>query len=226
MSKRERPGSPVRIAGLLLLKGTLGSYYSVRDYLAVNPEYGTMDEFKALVAKTHEMGMYVIIDWVANHTAWDNHLTAEHPDWYTKDRSGSLKPPVPDWSDVVDLDYDNPELRRYMIDAMKFWVREADIDGFRCDMAEIVPLDFWAAARVELDAVKPVFMLAEGEAPATACCWSLGLVGFLGLLNLLGIADGLGQHHLLLRPEIHGLGEILLVHVTPDNSSKPGRGAV
>jgi glycosidase len=110
--------------------------------------------------------MYVIIDWVANHTSWDNALTREHPDWYTRDTAGNFRPPVPDWADVIDLNYDNPALRRYMIDAMKFWVADCYIDGFRCDVAEMVPLDFWAEARAELDRIKPVFMLAEGESPA------------------------------------------------------------
>ncbi|MFZ1948276.1 MAG: alpha-amylase family glycosyl hydrolase [bacterium] len=157
---------PVHPIGELNRKGTLGSYYSVRDYLAVNPEFGTMEDFKSLVAKIHDAGMYVIIDWVANHTAWDNPLTVEHPEWFTRDGGGNLKPPVPDWSDVVDLNYDNPDLWSYMIDAMKFWVRETGIDGFRCDVAEMVPVEFWAEARAELDQIRPVFMLAEGEQPA------------------------------------------------------------
>ncbi len=146
-------------------KGPLGSYYSVQDYLKVNPEFGTMDEFKQLVRKIHGMGMYVIIDWVANHTAWDNPLAKEHPDWFTKDSTGSFTPPVPDWHDVIDLNYDNPKLRVWMIDALKYWLRETDIDGFRCDVAGMVPNDFWTQARTELDKVKPVFMLAEDENP-------------------------------------------------------------
>ena len=157
---------PVNPIGVLNRKGTLGSYYSVRDYLAVNPEYGTRDDFKSLVAQAHALGMYVIIDWVANHTAWDNPLTIEHPDWYSRDAAGKFTPPVPDWADVIDLNYDSQDLRRYMIDAMKSWVAECGIDGFRCDVAEMVPLDFWVAARAELEQVKPVFMLAEGEAAA------------------------------------------------------------
>ncbi|MFH1220283.1 MAG: alpha-amylase family glycosyl hydrolase [Candidatus Eisenbacteria bacterium] len=157
---------PIHPIGEKNRKGTLGSYYSVRDYLAVNPEYGTLEDFKALVKHVHDLGMYVIIDWVANHTAWDNPLMVDHPEWYTRDASGNFAPPVPDWADVIDLNYDDPGLRAYMIDAMKFWVRETDIDGFRCDVAEMVPLDFWEAARTELDRIKPVFMLAEGESPA------------------------------------------------------------
>ncbi len=108
---------PVHPIGEKNRKGTLGSYYSVRDYLAVNSEHGTLDEFKALVKKIHEAGMHVIIDWVANHSAWDNPLAATHPDWYARDSSGNFSPPVPDWHDVIDFNYSSPDLRRYMLDA-------------------------------------------------------------------------------------------------------------
>ena len=157
---------PIHPIGEKGRKGTLGSYYSVKDYYGVNPEFGTLDEFRALVAEIHDMGMYVIIDWVANHSAWDNVLTEEHPDWYMRDNYGNFKPPVADWWDVIHLDYRNWGLRRYMIDVMKFWVEDVGIDGFRCDVAGMVPLDFWEAARAELEAVKPVFMLAEWDSPA------------------------------------------------------------
>lgn len=145
--------------------GSLGSYYSVKDYLAVNPEFGTMDEFKALVKKAHEMGMFVIIDWVANHTAWDNPLTITNPDWYSKDAYGNfLPPPGTNWSDVIDLDYSKQGLRDYMIDAMKYWIDETNIDGFRCDAVSWVPLDFWERAITELKNVKSgIFLLAEGD---------------------------------------------------------------
>ena len=156
---------PIQPIGELNRKGALGSYYSIKDYLAVNPELGTLADFKALVKKIHELGMYVIIDWVANHSAWDNPLTAEHPEWYTRDSTGNFVPPVADWSDVIDFNYDNPELRQYMIDALAYWVRETGIDGFRCDVAGMVPTDFWDAARPELDKIKAVFMLAEWEDP-------------------------------------------------------------
>ncbi|MBU1706679.1 alpha-glucosidase C-terminal domain-containing protein [bacterium] len=181
---------PIHPIGEKNRKGNMGSYYSVKDYKAVGTEYGSLDDFKALVKQIHEMGMYVIIDWVANHTAWDNPMTQEHPEWFTKDEHGNFMPPVPDWSDVVDLNYDNLELRAYMIDAMKFWIKEADIDGFRCDVAEMVPIDFWNNARAELDKIKPVFMLAEAESPVLhekafdmTYCWKL-----YWIMN--GIADG------------------------------------
>jgi len=156
---------PVQPIGGKNRKGTLGSPYSVKDYYAVNPEFGTMEDFKKLVNRIHELGMFVIIDWVANHTAWDNPLVEQHPDWYTRDAEGNIIPPVADWSDVADLNYDNPEVGNYMTEAMKFWVKETDIDGFRCDVAEWVPVEFWDNLRVELQKIKPVFMLAEGEKP-------------------------------------------------------------
>ncbi len=171
---------PIHPIGEKNRKGNMGSYYSVKNYKAVNPEHGSLADFKALVNRIHDRGMYVIIDWVANHTAWDNPMTLEHPEWFTKDEQGNFIPPVPDWSDVVDLNYDNPGLRAYMIDAMKFWVRETDIDGFRCDVAEMVPMDFWNDARAELEKIKPVFMLAEAESPTLhekafdmTYCWKL-----------------------------------------------------
>lgn len=156
---------PIHPIGELNRKGSLGSYYSVRDYRAVNPEFGTMDDFKALVNAAHAEGMYLILDWVANHCAWDNALLTEHPDWFTRDSLGSMIPPVPDWTDVVDFNYNNHELWDYMIESMKFWIREADVDGFRCDVAGMMPIEFWQQVRPALDAVKPVFMLAEDEQP-------------------------------------------------------------
>ena len=122
-------------------KGTLGSYYAVQDYRKVSPEYGTLDDFKTVVNEAHRLGFKVIIDWVANHTGWDNPMIEQHPDWYTQ-RDGRIVSPVEDWSDVADLNYDNREMRRYMIESMIYWVKEADIDGFRCDMAGMVPTDF------------------------------------------------------------------------------------
>ena len=142
-------------------KGTLGSYYAVQDYKGVNPEFGNLADFKHLVDKAHEMGFHVLLDWVANHTGWDNKWITEHPDWYTQDSLGHIISPVPDWTDVADLNYNNPNMRAAMIDAMKYWVKEANIDGYRCDVAGSVPVDFWNQARAELDAIKPVFMLPK-----------------------------------------------------------------
>lgn len=154
---------PIQPIGELNRKGGLGSYYSVLDYKAVNPEYGNLDDLKSLVNKAHEMDMKIILDWVANHTAWDHTWTIDHPDWYTKDSLGNFAPPVPDWSDVIDLNYDSKEMRKEMISALKYWLTEVDIDGYRCDVAGMVPTDFWNDARKELDEIKPVFMLAEAD---------------------------------------------------------------
>ncbi|MBN2756632.1 MAG: alpha-glucosidase C-terminal domain-containing protein [Bacteroidales bacterium] len=155
---------PINPIGKKNRKGTLGSYYSVKDYYAVNEDFGTMQDFKNLVSEAHKLKMYVIIDWVANHTAWDNPWVTEHPEYYTKDSLGNFIPPIgTDWSDVLDLNYDNDSLRKEMINALSFWVKQADIDGYRCDVASWLPIDFWNRARKELDEIKPVFMLAESE---------------------------------------------------------------
>jgi glycosidase len=156
---------PIHPIGELKRKGTLGSPYSVRDFYGINPELGTMDEFRSLVAAVHAEGMHLILDLVANHTSWDNPLLAQHPDWYTRDAAGEVVSPSPKWYDVADLDYSNPALRRYMMEMMSWWVEEVGVDGFRCDVAELVPLDFWEAARRRLDAIRPVMMLAEGTLP-------------------------------------------------------------
>lgn len=143
-------------------KGTLGSYYAVRDYKDINPEFGTKEDFKKLVDKAHEMGFKVILDWVANHTGCDNAWTTEHPDWYMKDSLGNIKSPY-DWTDTYELNYDNKDMRAAMTDALKYWIKDFNIDGYRCDMAHEVPTDFWNDVRETLDSIKPVFMLAESE---------------------------------------------------------------
>jgi glycosidase len=155
---------PVQPIGIEARKGELGSPYSIRDYRAVNPELGTMDDMRAFIAEAHDLGFHVILDWVANHSAWDSPLVDAHPDWYSRDWRGEIQPPPStNWSDVADFDYTNVELRDYMAESMAFWVREVGIDGFRCDVAGFVPIDFWERVRAELDAIRPVFMLAEWE---------------------------------------------------------------
>jgi glycosidase len=155
---------PIHPIGEKHRKGTLGSPYAVRDYYGVNPEFGSFDDLNAFVAAAHAQGMRVILDWVANHTAWDNPLAEQHPEWYARDWKGDFHPtPWWDWSDIINLDYNQPGLRKYMTEAMKYWVREAGIDGYRCDVAGFVPLEFWDNLRTELDAIKPVFLLAEWE---------------------------------------------------------------
>lgn len=155
---------PVQPIGILNRKGSLGSYYSISDYTAVNPEFGTMDDFKRLVNKAHELGMKVILDWVANHTSWDAKWI-NNEGWYSLDSTGKKYSPY-DWSDVVELNYDNTQMRSEMIRDMKYWINTANIDGFRTDMAHEVPTSFWNAASDSLKAVRPdLFMLAESENP-------------------------------------------------------------
>ncbi len=155
---------PIHPIGVKNRKGTLGSPYSIKDYYGVNSEFGTLADFKHFVATAHEQGMYVLMDWIANHTSWDNDLVAKHPDWYVRNYKGDFMPTAwYDWADVIDLDFENAALRHYMTDAMKYWVKEVNVDGYRCDAAGLVPLDFWNTVRKELDAIKPVFMLAEWE---------------------------------------------------------------
>ena len=144
------------------------SPYCISNYTAVAPEFGTIDDFKNLAKVCHEHQMAIILDWVANHTAWDHPWLKEHPDWYTHDEeTDTIIHPRPwDWLDVADLNYDSRDMRRAMIDAMKFWITEVGIDGFRCDVADGVPADFWKEAIDELrQAAQPrkIVMLAEGK---------------------------------------------------------------
>lgn len=144
---------------------SVNSPYCVKDYKAVNPEFGTLDEFRSLVSACHTRGMHVIIDWVANHTSWDNAWIA-NKSWYTQDSTGTIISPAgTGWNDVADLDFSNPEMRLAMIEAMKFWVTEVGIDGFRCDAADFVPFDFWKQSLDSLRAIPhhPLLMLAEGK---------------------------------------------------------------
>ena len=145
------------------------SPYSVKDYKAIAPEYGTVDDLRMLVQSCHKRGMGVILDWVANHTAWDNAWLQQHPDWYTHDSTGNIIfPPGTDWTDVADLNYDNKDMRAAMIDAMRFWVDSVGVDGFRCDVADQVPVDFWTECISTLrQSAKPrnLIMLAEGANP-------------------------------------------------------------
>lgn len=153
---------PIYPIGVLNRKGELGSYYSIKDYKGVNPEFGTVDDLKALVAKAHDMGFHVILDWVGNHSAWDNQLAADFPEWYEKDSVGKFISPF-DWTDVIQFDYTAQPLWDYMIGAMKFWVADVGFDGFRCDFPGLVPEEFWFRATTELNAIRPVLMLAEDE---------------------------------------------------------------
>lgn len=156
------PITPISVKGRKMNESELGSYYAVQDYKGINPEFGNMNDFVSLVKNAHDWGFKVIIDWVPNHTGLDNGWVERHPDFYTKDEKGKMISPF-DWTDVYKLNYDNKEMRDSMIDAMKFWIKNADIDGFRCDVAEPVPADFWKTCIGELKKMKDVFMLAEGN---------------------------------------------------------------
>lgn len=153
---------PIHPIGEKNRKGTLGSPYSIRDYRAVNPELGTFADLKGFVDAAHASGMKVILDWVANHTAWDHPWVEQHPEWYARDwMGGHVSTPWWDWSDIIDLDYSHAGLRREMAGSMAYWVREAGVDGFRADVAGYVPPDFWNQVRRDLAAIKPVWMLGE-----------------------------------------------------------------
>ena len=142
--------------------GTLGSYYACSSYTQTNPEFGTIEDFKQLVNKAHALGFKVIIDWVANHTGWDHEWVTSNPGFYKVNAAGNFYDNN-GWQDVIDLNYYDQAMRNAMISSMEFWVTECNIDGFRCDMAHLVPLDFWRDARKHLDTVKPLFWLAETE---------------------------------------------------------------
>ncbi len=173
-------------------KKYLGSYYAIADYTGINPEFGTLEDFRVLVKTAHENGMYVILDWVANHTGWDHHWLEEHPEFFTKNPEGQISEPLKDdgrtpegWTDVADLNFDNTELRTAMIAEMQYWLTQEGIDGFRCDVASFVPVDFWQQAIPELRATKPIFMLAESDDPA------------LLQPGLFDAAYGWANHHLM-----------------------------
>ncbi len=164
---------PVHPVSKIKSKGTMGSPYAVGDYYGINPDMGTMDDFKNLLSAIHRLDMHCIIDWVPNHSGWDNPWIYDHPEWYTKGADGEITDPLNPhtgepwgWVDVADLNFDVPEMRQGMIDAMAFWIRDIGIDGFRVDVAHGVPQDFWKECTDQLFRIKPIFMLAEAEEPA------------------------------------------------------------
>jgi alpha-amylase len=160
---------PIHPIGVEKRKGSLGSPYSVMDFKAVNPDLGTEQELMQLVQQAHQLGMKVILDWVPNHTSWDAVWKKTHPEYYTRYKGGFTVPlnekgePIADWADICDLEFSNPTLRKAMIDAMGYWVKTCDIDGFRCDMAGLVDKRFWREAGPALDSIKPLFMLSEWQ---------------------------------------------------------------
>ncbi len=151
-------------------KKYLGSYYAIADYTDVNPNFGTKEDFQELVETAHENGIYVILDWVANHTGWDHHWLEEHPEYYTTNEQGEIIDPVNpatgeswNWTDVADLNYENKELWDAMASEMRYWVEEFNVDGFRADVAGEVPTEFWEQTIEEIESIKPLFLLAESE---------------------------------------------------------------
>ncbi|OQY94520.1 MAG: 1,4-alpha-glucan branching protein [Sphingobacteriales bacterium UTBCD1] len=156
---------PVHPIGKVKRIGTLGSYYSISDHKAVNPEFGTLEDFKDLINLAHSMGFRIMMDWVANHTSWDHVWTGGHPEFYVRDSHGNFQSPY-DWQDVIQIDHSSDGEQEAMMDAMQFWVEECAIDGFRCDMAHLTPLSFWRKARQRLDQIKSLFWLGETEEPS------------------------------------------------------------
>jgi alpha-amylase len=147
-------------------KKYLGSYYAVTDFTKINPEFGTIEDFRELIKTAHDNGIYVILDWVPNHTGWDHEWLQTNPDFYTQNDKGEvIHPEGTDWTDVADLNYDNQDMRKEMIEDMSYWVTEEGVDGFRCDVAGSVPVDFWEQAIPQLRAEKDLFMLAEAWEP-------------------------------------------------------------
>ena len=154
---------PIYPIGVLNRKGTMGSYYSIKDFCDVNAEFGTREDFKVLVEKVHDYGMKLIIDWVANHASWDNVWTKTNPDFFVKDGAGNFKSPY-DWSDVIQIDHSSVSEQAAMLDAMKFWITEFNVDGFRADLAHLTPLSFWVNARKFLSTIKnDLIWLAETD---------------------------------------------------------------
>ena len=159
---------PIHPVGQVRSAGGLGSPYAVRDYDSVNPEFGSLEDFRRLVREIHRRKMKLILDWVGNHTSWDNPWLA-HPDWYTQNDKGEIQIPAgTNWNDAADLNYDNRSMRAAMVNSMRRWIRVEGVDGFRCDYADGIPVDFWSAAIPELRAAvkRPLFFLAEGSRSA------------------------------------------------------------
>ena len=147
-------------------KKYLGSYYAVSDFTKINPEFGTIKDFRKLIKTAHENDMYVVLDWVPNHTGWDHTWLKKNPEFYTQNEKGEvIHPKDTDWTDVADLNYNNIELRNAMVKDMQYWLTEEGVDGFRCDVAGSVPTDFWQEAIPKLRAKKDIFMLAEAWEP-------------------------------------------------------------
>ena len=171
---------PIHPIGELSRKGVLGSLDAVKDFYAVNPEFGTLEDFKSLVSATHQQGLKFIMNLVINQAAWDNQLIIEHPDWFVHNEEGAIIAPNAECGDAAQIDYNQHEVRKYMIAMMRFWIQEIGIDGFQCRSAELVPTDFWEIARNELDKIKPVLMISDSRLPEhhlkafdITCSWNM-----------------------------------------------------
>ena len=178
-------------------KGTLGSYYSISNYREVNPEFGNKEDFDKLITEAHKNEMYVILDWVANHTGWDHHWIKTNPEFYTKNSSGEIIDPINPstgeswgWTDVADLNFDNMEMQEEMIQAMEYWVKEHNIDGYRLDAAHSCPASFWKKSIDRLNETKKVLMLAESDGYHT---------GGFELIELFDMSYNWSGHHVLNR---------------------------
>lgn len=178
-------------------KGTLGSYYSISDYKAVNPEFGNKDDLDELIKEAHKHDMLVILDWVANHTGWDHKWIENKPDYYTKNENGEITDPINPstgeswgWTDVADLNFDNMEMQNEMIEAMEYWVKEHEIDGYRLDAAHSCPASFWKKSIKRLKKIKNVLMLAESDGYHT---------GGFELIELFDMSYNWSGHHVLNR---------------------------
>lgn len=178
---------PVHPTGEKMKKGSLGSPFAVRDFYAINPDYGTLDDFKSLVTGAHKRGLKIVMDIVAGQTSWDSVLMA-HPEYYLKGTNGAIIPPNPAWADVAGLDYSNPDVRTYMIEMMKYWLKDTGVDGFRCDVAPNVPVDFWEAARAELVKLNPeVIILADAGAKPAMLYKAFDLDSSWAMINTLDL---------------------------------------
>jgi len=189
---------PIQPIGEKMKKGTIGSPFAVRDFYAVNPDYGTTNDFKRLVAEAHQRGMKVVLDVVAGQTSWDSVLMA-HPDFYLHGTNGEIIPPDPAWMDVAGLNYANPDVRRYMIDMMKYWLSDYGVDGFRCDVAPNVPLDFWETARTEMEKVNSqVIILADAGNNPALLAKAFDLDSSWGMISMLNnvICTGLPANYI------------------------------
>jgi cyclomaltodextrinase / maltogenic alpha-amylase / neopullulanase len=190
---------PIHPIGEKNRKGELGSYYAVKDYLGINPEFGTERDFRQFMEAAHAHGFRVILDWVANHTAWDHPLTQTHPEYYLRNEKGSFVPPTGfDWTDVIQMDFSQRAVWDFHADAMAYWVKEFRVDGFRCDYATGAPTAFWDYVSNRLRTLRPdLFLLAESEVPQHQLAAFHASYGFEMMHTINDVAQGrAGVSHL------------------------------